>query len=114
MEGNRLERKERFAGLLHWLDLFLKPLGGGTGAKFTARINEHGSAVRRRKAKDVADKAAVAYVRTSDASADTNNVTSRGDVDAGARPGAGVAAAGGENERVGSNGRVAAAGGVGD
>ena len=64
-------------------------------------------------AKDTSDVTAVAYVRSADAKADTDDVIGRADVEASALAQGGAGAAGGvASERVLTGGRVAVAGGV--
>src|SRR6266545_3340931 len=129
-ERNRFERKERFAGVVHCLNLLFKSPRGSRRAKFAVRINENGRSAGRGLAKDTANIATVAYVGSGDVRADTNNVTGRGHVLASAIAQGDVAAAGGvvkerihaegrvvgacggAKERNSSNGRVVAAGGV--
>src|SRR6266542_342568 len=129
-ERNRFERKERFAGVVHCLNLLFKSPRGSRRAKFAVRINENGRSAGRGLAKDTANIATVAYVGSGDVRADTNNVTGRGHVLASAiaqgdvaadggvvkerihAEGRVVGACGGAKERNSSNGRVVAAGGV--
>ncbi len=81
-EADRLERVEHFTGFLHRLNIVFIPAGRyvtapkPAAAGYRDRIGV-GPNNRLHIGVDVADKAAVAHVRPS--SADTNNVTGRGD-----------------------------------
>src|SRR6478672_2781863 len=111
MEGDWFERQERFAGFVHWLDIFLEALGGSDRAELTGGVNENRHSVRRRLAKDLADVAAVTHVLPGGANA--NNVIGREDTDSGATAQGRVVEAGGAvKERVTADGRVVVAGGV--
>jgi len=72
-EGDRLERKEYFAGFVHRFDLLLESLRGGSHAKFAARINENSGPSRRGLTEDAS------YV--TDAALTGNTKCTRANVD---------------------------------
>src|SRR5262249_31439775 len=51
-EGNRFERKDRFARFVHRFDLLLEPLGGRGRAKASVRVSEHAEPPRHRYSSD--------------------------------------------------------------
>src|SRR5919106_438647 len=80
-EGDRFQREERFAGLLHWLNFLFKSPGRSSGAEPATWTNENGSSSNRGCTEDIADEAVVAEVSTT--GADSNNVIGRGNAAAG-------------------------------
>ena len=80
-KANWLERKERLAGFVDWLDFIFEPAGRGTGAEPAVRIHEHSDASGRCRAKYVPDIATIGDVVTS--GSDANNVAGAGDIIAG-------------------------------
>src|SRR4029079_13932326 len=110
-EANRLQRKERFTGSIHWFDFLFKPLGRHDRAKFAICIDEDASASGRSCPENLGDIAAVADIRAT--SADTNNAVGRRDIVAGLQAERDIVAAGGvASERTVAIGRVLDAGGV--
>src|SRR4029079_10973389 len=110
-EANRLQRKERFTGSIHWFDFLFKPLGRHDRAKFAICIDEDASASGRSCPENLGDIAAVADIRAT--SADTNNAVGRRAIVAGLQAERDIAAAGGvASERTVAIGRVLDAGGV--
>src|SRR5258708_7449240 len=61
-ERDWLERKERFASLLHWLNFFLKPPRRCSRAELTICIDKHAGASGRCHTKNVADITGVTHV----------------------------------------------------
>src|SRR5205807_6735024 len=82
------------------------------GAQPSIRTNQHANSIGGRRAKDVADKAAVVHVISRDVRADTNNVIGRGDAAAGTCAYGCVAVAGDVSEREITGGRVVASSGL--
>ena len=46
MEGDGFEREDRFAGIIHWLDVFLEPRGRGHCAELAVHIDKNSQTVR--------------------------------------------------------------------
>src|SRR6266700_3415639 len=76
-----LQRKNSFAGPVHRFNVLLKSARGTGRAELAGGVDQHWYcvAVSRCHPANVADKAAVAYVRTCDVVADADNVIRRGD-----------------------------------
>src|SRR5215216_979572 len=111
MKDHWPEREERFAGLLHWLNLLFKPPRRYIRAQLTVRINENGDSSGRAGTEDVADIAAVIHVRSR--MPDTNNITRSGDSNPGSIAQGGVEAAGSiVKKRASTDGCVSATGAV--
>jgi hypothetical protein len=71
--GHRFQREERFAGLVHWLNVLLVTSRGDLEAKSTARRYSNRDSVILREGVHVADIGRVVHVGTGKESADTNN-----------------------------------------
>src|SRR6266498_3506068 len=109
VEHHWLERQDRFASFVHWLDLLLEPARGADRAKRAGGVDQYwyGIDVLRLYAANVADKAAVAHVRTRHSEANTDNVTGVSYSAASRNAQGRVLDAGGVvKERVKSGGRV--------
>src|SRR6266540_1496343 len=109
VEHHWLERQDRFASFVHWLDLLLEPARGADRAKLAGGVDQYwyGIDVLRLYAANVADKAAVAHVRTRHSEANTDNVTGVSYSAASRNAQGRVLDAGGvANERTRSDGRV--------
>src|SRR6266487_1822308 len=111
--GDRLERVERFAGLLHGLDLVLVASRGNDVAKFTGGIYLDISAGIVRCRTDASDSGTVGLAsKTDDAVADAH-IAAAFDIEAGIKAQGRVVAAGDVvKERFNTVGRVEGAGGV--
>src|SRR6266511_2615102 len=115
VEHHWLERQDRFASFVHWLDLLLEPARGADRAKLAGGVDQYwyGIDVLRLYAANVADKQAVAHVRTRHSEANTDNVTGVSYSAASRNAQGRVLDAGGvANERTRTDGRVGSAGGV--
>src|SRR6266540_1545401 len=115
VEHHWLERQDRFASFVHWLDLLLEPARGADRAKLAGGVDQYwyGIDVLRLYAANVADKAAVARVRTRHSEANTDNVTGVSYSAASRNAQGRVLDAGGvANERIKTGGRVGIANGV--
>src|SRR6266542_3095707 len=113
VESDRPERKDGFTGFVHRLNFFLEPARGTKRAELASGVDQdwYGVGVCCCRPANVADKATVAHVRTI--RADSNNVTSPEDAEAGPSAQGRVAATGGVIlERTSAVRRVVAAGGV--
>src|SRR6266540_2968946 len=113
VESDRPERKDGFTGFVHRLNFFLEPARGTKRAELARGVDQdwYGVGVCCCRPANVADKATVAHVRTI--RADSNNVTSPEDAEAGPSAQGRVAATGGVIlERTSAVRRVVAAGGV--
>src|SRR6266542_4228187 len=116
VEHHWLERQDRFASFVHWLDLLLEPARGADRAKLAGGVDQHwyGVGILRLYFANVADKAGVTHVRTCHSEANTDNVTgvsySAASCNAQGRV---LDAHGVANERTRTDGRVASALGVG-
>src|SRR4029079_10845600 len=108
-ERNRLKRKERFAGVVHWFDLFLKAPRRNQSPKLPRCVHID-SLGPTRLLPNVADIAAIAHVRTCEVCSDTDDVAGRGDSGAGVNAHSDVpAAASVVYKRAKPNGRVVVA-----
>ena len=113
MKSDRPERKDGFAGFVHRLNFLLEPARGTKRAELARGVDQdwYGVGVCCCYPANVADKAAVAHVRTI--RADSNDVTSCEDAEAGPSAQGRVGATGGVIlERTSAVGRVVPAGGV--
>src|SRR6266508_3207808 len=115
VEHHWLERQDRFASFVHWLDLLLEPARGADRAKLAGGVDQYWYSidVLRLYAANVADKAAVAHVRPRHSEANTDNVTGVSYSAASRNAQGRVLDAGGvANERTRTDGRVGSADGV--
>src|SRR6266542_6873254 len=113
MKGHRLKCQDGFAGAVHRFNLFLEPSRGADRAQLAVGVYQDWDSVGvcGCNPTNVADKAAVAHVRTW--GADSNNVIGPEDAVAGAIAQGRVVAAGGvATERTNTGGRVEVAYGV--
>jgi hypothetical protein len=110
MEGNGLEREERFAGLVHRLNVIFEPPGRNNGAQLTRSINDDGGCSGRSHTENVADVTGIAHVLAI--GADSNNVIGRADTRAGVSAQGDIPAAGAVQERLITDSRVVDADGV--
>ena len=69
-EGNRLQRENRFARLVHRLDLFLETLGGNDRAEVSIRIDNYPYASGHRDSADAGNKSVALRSFCADADAD--------------------------------------------
>jgi len=110
MERHRLERQDGFAGTVHRFDFVFETPRRADRAELTGRVDQdwYGVGICGCNSTNVADKAAVAHVRTI--GADSNNVIGPGDAEASQNPQGNVATTGGvTKERITTDGRVVAA-----
>src|SRR6266542_716052 len=79
VEHHWLERQDRFASFVHWLDLLLEPARGADRAKLAGGVDQHwyGVGVLRLYVANIADKAGVAHVRTRHREANTDKKSTR-------------------------------------
>lgn len=122
-ESNGLQRKDRFACLVHWLDGLLETCRGSGGAGMPTGIDNHTDASRHRDATNASDICIRLGCRRSDSDcsglacytfvAEINIVTTGGEIIAGCGAYRDIASpAVVVTERIKTNGRVVAAGGV--
>ena len=66
-EPHRFEGKDRFAGIIHWLDVLLEPRGRGHCAELAVHIDKNSQAVRCGCAADTRDISGRLSVAVADA-----------------------------------------------
>src|SRR5439155_14460574 len=116
-EGDRLERQNRFARLVHWFDCVLETLRGDYRAQVTIRVDNHpytssdghstdASDIGVRVSAYVADANSIALGRNTEV-ADVGIVIARGEISTGSSAQCDIAAAGCvASERIKTAGRV--------
>src|SRR5262245_36171359 len=93
-ERHRPESKELFAGFFRGPDFFLEPFRGTDRAKLVIWVNQDRDCADGTLPVDVADKAAVVFVRAMDRCADTDHVVGGGDIVPSYPPNGNIAVAG--------------------
>ena len=78
-EGDWLERKERFAIAIHWLNTIFEALGRSNRAKLAIGIDKHAGAVGGCHTKNVTDVTGVTHVLALHVCADADHVIGRRD-----------------------------------